>query len=64
MQIDEENVAIQSTSQIQSLSNDLRSTTDFVVTSKPKQGRPRKIGRALEVDNVVETIPEIKKKRK
>ena len=61
MQIDEDNVAIQS----HSLSNDLRLTTDtFVVTSKPKQGRPWKIGRALVVDNVVETIPEIAKLKK
>ena len=65
MQIDEDNVAIQSPSQSHSLSNDLRSTTDtFVVTSKPKQGRPRKIGQALVVDNVVETIPEIDKRKK
>ena len=33
--------------------NVLRSNSDFVVTIKPKRGRPRKSGRALGVDDVV-----------
>ena len=30
--------------------------SDDVVISKPKRGRPRKSGRALEVDDVVESV--------
>ena len=45
--------------------NVLRSNPDFVVTSKPKRGRPRKSGRALEgADVVVEAVTEISTKKK
>ena len=52
--------------QSQSQSHSLREVivSDDVVISKPKWGRPRKSGRAFEVDDVVESVAEIANKKK
>ena len=53
-------------SQSQSQSHSLREVvvSDDVVISKPKRGRPRKSGRALEVDDVVESVTDVTNKKR
>ena len=38
--------------------------SDYFVISKPKRGRPRKSGRALEVDDVVESVSDVTNNKK
>ena len=53
-------------SDFNNLSHSLREVvvSDDVVISKPKRGRPRKSGRALEVDDVVESVSDVTNKKK
>ena len=66
MHINGDNVNYQiDQSQSEELVSDvLRSNSDFVVTSKPKRGRPHKSGRALEIGEVKTEIATKKKESK